>query len=147
MKKRGVNNPNCAGDGAGYPLTIQQHYASSTKKLKDKSNKGSKKTGQYIFSFRFIDLDTRLYIGYGTGFKSEQEAFYKTMEMMKLTSINSIRLDKYYAVQKYVKFIETLFGKNVSIYVISKKNATIKGPLVWKQMLEKFMNDTKGYLG
>ena len=66
---------------------------------------------------------------------------------MKLTSINSIRLDRYYAVQKYVKFIEALFGKNVSVYVIPKKNATINGPLVWKRVLEKFMNDTKGYLG
>lgn len=147
LKKRGVNNPNCAGDGTGYSLTIKQHYASSAKKLKDKSNKGSKKTGRYIFSFRLMDLDTRLYVGYGTGFKSEQEAFYKTMEMMKLTSINSIRLDRYYAVQKYAKFIEALFGKNVSVYVIPKKNATIKGPLVWKRVLEKFMNDTKGYLG
>ncbi|MCK5113109.1 MAG: hypothetical protein KAQ84_06145 [Thermoplasmatales archaeon] len=49
------------------------------------------------------------------------------MEMMKLTSINSIRLDKYYAVQKYVKFIETLFGKNVSIYVYIKEERNNKG--------------------
>lgn len=155
LKKKGVNNPDCTGDGTGYSLTIKQHYASSAQKLKDKSNKeskkksnkGSKKKGKFIFSFRLMDLDTRMYIVYGTGLKSEQEAFYKAMEMARSTEIESIRLDRYYALQSYVKYIENLFGKDVIIYVIPKKNATIKGPLKWKKVLYDFVNDTKGFLG
>ena len=155
LKKKGVSNPDCTGDGTGYSLTIKQHYASSAQKLKDKSNKeskkksnkGSKKTGRYIFSFKLMDLDTRMYIGYGTGLKSEQEAFYKAMEIAGSTGIDSIRLDRYYALQKYVKFIEELFGKDVRIYVIPKKNATIKGPWKWKRVLEDFVDDTKEFLG
>lgn len=155
LKKKGVSNPNCSGDGTGYSLTIKQHYASSAQKLKDKSNKeskkksnkGPKKIGRYIFSFRLMDLDTRMYIGYGISLKSEQEAFYKAMEMVGSTVVGSIRLDRYYALQSYVKYIENLFGKDVVIYVIPKKNATIKGPQKWKEILEDFVKDTKGFLG
>ena len=155
LKKKGVSNPDCTGDGTGYSLTVKQHYASSAQKLKDKSNKepqkksnkGSKKKGKFIFSFRLMDLDTRMYIGYGISLRSEQEAFYKAMEMTGSTEIGSIRLDRYYALQSYVKYIENLFGKNISVYVIPKKNATIKGPLKWKKILYDFVNDTKGFLG
>ena len=155
LKRKGVNNPDCTGDGTGYSLTIKQHYASSAKKLKDKANveskkkqnKGSKKRGRYIFSFRLMDLDTRMYIGFGVGLKSEQEAFYKAMEMAETTGVGSIRLDRYYSLQSYVKYIEELFGKDVTIYVIPKKNVTIKGSWKWKKTLEDFINDTHGYLG
>ena len=93
LKKKGVSNPDCTGDGTGYSLTVKQHYASSAQKLKDKSNKESKrkskkeskKMGKFIFSFRLMDLDTRMYIGFGIGLKSEQEAFYKAMEMGSCT--------------------------------------------------------------
>lgn len=155
MKKKGVKNPDCSGDGTGYSLTIKKHYASVAQKLKDKANKGSKKRTkkgsekkiQFIFSFRLMDLDTRMYIGYGSSLKSEKEAFIKAMIMANSVGIESIRLDRYYALQKYVKFIEDQFGKGVTIYVIPKKNATIKGPKKWKEVLENFVTDTKGYLG
>ena len=155
LKKKGVSNPDCTGDGTGYSLTVKQHYASSAQKLKDKSNKeskkksnkGSNKMGKFIFSFRLMDLDTRMYIGFGIGLKSEQEAFYKAMEMAGSTDIGSIRLDRYYALQSYVKYIEDLFGKEVIIYVIPKKNVTIRGSWKWKKVLEDFVDDTKGFLG
>jgi len=107
LKKKGVTNPDCTGDGTGYSLTVKQHYASSAQKLKDKSNKkskkksnrGSRKIGKFVFSFRLMDLDTRMYIGYGISLKSEQEAFYKAMKMVGSTGIGSIRLDQYYAFQ------------------------------------------------
>jgi len=143
----------CIGDGTGYSLTIKQHYASSARKLKDKSNKkgskkkGSDRIGRFIFSFRFMDIDTRMYIGYGTGFKSEQEAFNKAVEMVEAVGMNSIRLDRYYAVQKYVRLFEKLFGKDIMIYLIPKKNATIRGPWKWKKILEDLITDTKGFLG
>ena len=155
LKRSGVSNPDCTGDGTGYSLTVKQHYASSAQKLKDKSNKeskkksnkGSNKMGKFIFSFRLMDLDTRMYIGFGIGLKSEQEAFYKAMEMAGSTDIGSIRLDRYYALQSYVKYIEDLFGKEVIIYVIPKKNVTIRGSWKWKKVLEDFVDDTKGFLG
>ena len=150
LKKKGVKDPDCAGDGTGYSLTVKKHYASVAQKLKDKTNKTnnvSKKMGRFVFSFRLMDLDKRMYIGYGTSFKSEKKAFYKAMEMVKNIGINSIRLDRYYALQSYVEYIEELFGKDVVIYVIPKKNATIKGPLKWKKVLYDFVNNTKGFLG
>lgn len=155
LKKKGVNQSDCSGDGTGYSLTVKKHYASEAQKLKDKKNepaKGSKskragkKTGQYIFSFRLMDLDTRMYIGYGTSYKSEQEAYFKAMTMAEQVGMDSIRLDRYYACQKYVKSIEDSFGKGVKIYVIPKKNVTIRGSLKWKEILHSFVNDTPGYL-
>ena len=149
LKKKGVKNSDCAGDGTGYSLTVKKHYASVAQKLKDKTNKttkATKKMGRFIFSFRLMDLDNRMYIGYGTSFKSEKDAFYRAMEMAKSSEINGIRLDKYYALQSYVEYIKNLFGEDVAIYVIPKKNATIKGPLKWKKILHNFVNDTKGYL-
>ena len=88
-----------------------------------------------------------MYIGYGTSFKSEKNAFYKAMKMVKGNKINSIRLDKYYALQMYVEYLETLFGKDLVIYVIPKKNVTIKGSLKWKKILYDFVNETKDFLG
>lgn len=153
LKKKGVERPNCTGDGTGYSLTIKKHYATEAQKLKDKKNdtqnKGkneSGKTERYIFSFRFMDLDTRMYIGYGTSYRSEKEAFAKATKMAEHVGMASIRLDKYYSAQTYVEFIENLFGKDVSIYIIPKKNATVKGPLKWKKILHDFVNDTAGFL-
>jgi len=155
LKKKGVNQSDCSGDGTGYSLTVKKHYASEAQKLKDKKNepaessksiKSGKKTGRYIFSFKLMDLDTRMYIGSGTSYKSEQEAYFKAMTMSKQVKINSIRLDRYYSCQKYVKSIEDSFGKEVKIYVIPKKNVTIRGSLKWKEILHSFVNDTPGYL-
>jgi len=153
LKKKGIERPDCAGDGTGYSLTIKKHYATEAQKLKDKKNepiskskKKSGKIGRYIFSFRLMDLDTRMYIGYGTSHKSEKGAFLRAMAMAIDAGVASIRLDRYYGVQKYVKFIEDLFGKDIQIYVIPKKNATVRGPLKWKKVLYDFVNDTTGYL-
>ena len=118
LKRKGVVNPDCSGDGTGYSLTVKKHYATEAKKLKEKSNKASGKFEKVIFSFRLIDLDTRMYIGYGTSFKSEKEAFVRAMEMSQGIGMKSIRLDRYYAAQAYVKYIEKLFGKDIMIYVI-----------------------------
>jgi transposase len=147
LQKRGITKPNCSGDGTGYSLTIKQHYASVAHKLKDKKNDGTKKIGRFIFSFRLLDLDTRMYIAFGTGLKSEQEAFLKAMKMVELTGMESIRLDRYYSCQKYVKLLQSLFGKDIEIFLIPKKNATIKGPKKWKDMLESFVDDTIAFLG
>lgn len=147
LKKKGVKNPDCSGDGTGYSLTIKKHYASVAQKLKNKTNKKGSKMGQFIFSFKLMDIDTRMYLGFGKSYKSEKDAFDNAIKMVKGSEINSIRLDRYYALQMYVEYIENLFGKDVEIYVIPKKNATIKGTLKWKMVLYDFVNDTKGFLG
>lgn len=152
LKKKGVKKADCGGDGTGYSLTIKKHYASSAQKLKNKlkNNSGKDKKSKkrvYVYFFALMDIKTRMYIGCGTGFKSEQEAFNKANELVKETGIivETIRLDKYYSAQKYVRELKKLLG-NVSFYLIPKKNVTVKGSLEWKQMLKHLLKDTKQYL-
>ena len=129
LKKRGVKDSNTSGDGTGYSLTIKTHYASEAQRLKNKAKKKSKKM-KFIYSFKLMDLDTRMYIASGVSFKSEQEAFLNSIKNVQETSVNSIRLDRYYSRQMYVKILEDNLGKNLKVYLIPKKNATIKGS--WK---------------
>ncbi len=154
LRKKDITEVDTCGDGTGYSVTVKKHYASEAEKLKDKSNKRTKKkskkkpkkVAKYIFSFRLMDLDTRLYVGFGTSFKSEKEAYLKAMEMARNVGIKSIRLDRYYSAQKYVKKLEEWFGKGVRIYLVPKKNVTIRGTQKWKKMLAYFVNNTKGFL-
>ena len=100
MKKKDVSRPNCTGDETGYTLTISKHYATESSKLKEKSNKKSKsKFEKFVFSFKLLDLKTRMYIAYGTSFRSERDAYNKAMMMIKGLSLESIRLNKYYSGQ------------------------------------------------
>jgi transposase len=152
LKKKGVERASCSGDGTGYSLTIKKHYATVAQKLKDKAKKtttkkSSKKGAKtFIYSFTLMDLDTRMYIGYGTSFKSEKEAFLKAVEMAESAGVDSLRLDRYYSGQAYVELMEEKFGE-VTLYLIPKKNATVKGPWEWKRLLHRFVNDTQAYLG
>ena len=50
LKKKGVENVNCSGDGTGYSLTIRKHYASETQKRKDKAKKSDGKKA-FVYSF------------------------------------------------------------------------------------------------
>ena len=86
-------------------------------------------------------------MGYGTSFKSEQEAFFSAIIMIKETGIviKSLRLDRYYSAQFYVDFINQHLGK-VRLYFIPKKNATVKGSWEWKRMLYYFVMDPVTYL-
>ncbi len=161
LEKKEVENSDCSGDGTGYSLTIKKHYASEAQKLKDKikssktaersrkKNKESSKKRmkkQFIYSFKLMDLDTRMYIAYGTSFQSEKAAFLKAIVMAESAGLTSIRLDRYYSAQMYVKLMKGKFGDGVMMYLIPKKNATVKGPWKWKQMLHRFVNDTHTYL-
>jgi transposase len=150
LKKKGVEHADCSGDGTGYSLTVRKHYATEAQKRKNgvKSRKRSSKKKekmQFIYSFALMDLDTRIYIGHGTSFKSEKDAFLKAIEMATATGINSLRLDQYFSGQSCVKLIEEKFG-DVAVYLIPKKNATVRGPWEWKRMLLRFVKDTRGYL-
>ena len=94
-----------------------------------------------------MDLKSRMYVGFGTSFKSENEAFIETIKMFEKTNIklSSIRLDKYYSCQEYVKLLKEKF-EGVKITVIPKSNATIKGDWEWKRILFDFVTDPISYL-
>lgn len=165
LKKKGIKKADCGGDGSGYGLSIKKHYATEAQKLKEKmktsdgQNKKDKKGKNekndkikkkllFLYSFVLMDLNTRMYLAYGTSFKSEKEAFLSAIKMFKEMSIKikieSLRLDRYYQ-QAYVKYLEEQLGK-VSFYIIPKKNATVKGSWEWKRMLHRFVQDTQGFL-
>lgn len=155
LRRKGVEHADCSGDGTGYSLTVRKHYATEAQKLKDKvksakkckGKKSSKKKGRmgFIYSFKLMDLNTRMYVGYGTSFRSEKGAFLKAVEMARDVGIDSLRLDKYYSGQSCVKLLEETFG-DVAVYLIPKRNATVRGPWRWKYMLRKLVENSHGFL-
>jgi transposase len=153
LKKKGVKEIDGAGDGTGYSLAIKTHYASAAQKLKDKvknadtqSGKDSKKA-LFIYSFNLIDIKTRMYAGFGTSFKSEKDAFEKALQIAKDTGIpiKSIRLDKYYSAEAYVRVCQEYLGK-VKTFIIPKSNIATMGVGEWSRMIYRFTEDTKGFL-
>lgn len=112
----------------------------------EKKSKKKTKKRQFTYSFNMMDIKTRMYIGCGTSFKSEKEAFHNAGEMIRKTGvkINSLRLDKYYSNKGDVKLCQELFGK-VKMYLIPKSNATLGG-FEWDKMLTRFIEDVKTYL-
>jgi len=126
-----------AGDGTGYTLTVSKHYRSDPKK----------RSMDYRYAFRFIDIDTGLYIGAGYSPVSEMGAFQKAKKMVDELGIpfHTVRLDKYYSSRKVLD----MFGKDTTVYVIPKKNLSRIG-LQWSNVIRKIMESPylylKGYL-
>lgn len=154
--KLDLKNLNLSGDGTGYSLFISKNYKEFAMKLGDKGKKSKSQTinkkkkikkKMFVYSFQILDLKTRLFISYGTSFKSENQAFKEAIKMFKLLDIGnpkSIRLDKYYSNNKKINFITSKFER-INIYVIPKINATIKGSKAWKAILSKFVNNIQKY--
>lgn len=142
LGKKKVKKIHSCGDATGYGLTIRKHYASVIQKKKDEAKKQRGKKA-FVYAFMLMDLKTKMYVCYGTSFKSEKEAFDESMHMLQKldVEIESVRLDKYYSAPAYVD----RFSKS-KVYVIPKKGATIKGSSHWKKMLKGFMEDTLTYL-
>lgn len=153
LKKKNVETMECSGDGTGYSLTIKVHYASEAQKLKDKIKNSISQPGKehkksvFVYSFALMDIKTRMYIGFGTSFKSEKEAYLSAVKMAKESGvkINSLRLDRYFSCQSTVEFLKKNF-EGINIFLIPKSNATIEGPWQWKRMLYNYANDTTNYL-
>ncbi len=91
-----------------------------------------------------LDIKSKMYVAFGMSLKSEKEAFDKAMEMIKKIDvrIESMRLDKYYSFSSYVD----RFG-DAKVYIIPRKNATLRGSWKWKDIMEDFVNNTFSYLG
>ena len=143
LREKGIKNIDACGDGTGYSLTIKKHYASETQIRKDKAKEYSG-TKAFVYSFKLLDLKSKMYVAFGMSLKSEKEAFDRAMEITKKidVKINSIRLDKYYSFSSYVD----KFGE-AKVYVIPRKNATVRGSWKWKDTMEDFVNNTFSYLG
>lgn len=154
LDKKEIESADCSGDGTGYSLTIRKHYSSYAQWLKDaakqqpikKKNKIQKKK-IFVYSFVIMDVKTRMHIGFGTSFKSENEAYKRAIKIVKQTGIkiNSMRLDRYYSTKGYVKELKEFFG-NHKIYLIPKKNSKVNGTLEWHNMIKEFMKNTFDYL-
>lgn len=145
LKKKGVKNVDACGDGTGYSLTIRNHYASEANRRKDKAKESNaKEVKAFVYSFKMLDLESKMYVAYGMSLKSEKEAFDRAMEMLKDidAKIESIRLDKYYSLPSYVDKFE-----DAKVYVIPRKNATLRGSWKWKDAMKDFVDNTLPYLG
>jgi transposase len=132
LEEEGVSGE-FSGDGTGYSLTIEKHYRSSPKK----------KGKDYRYVFRLIDLETGFYVGFGYSSKSEMEAFNKAVGMVERLGIavDSISLDKYYSSRKVLR----LFGKEVAVYVIPKKNISRLG-FDWVRVIRRIAEEPVKFL-
>jgi len=90
-----------------------------------------------------MDLVTKMYICFGTGMRSEKEAFDKAIEMLKRMDIDvySTRLDKYYS---YPRISDSFSDSRA--YIIPKKNTTLKGSQKWKREVTSIVRDTIDHL-
>jgi len=155
-KKKGIRNADVSGDGTGYSLTITKHYRSERElelanigkedaggDWREKKRDGQKRKC-FVRSFALMDLGTGMYLGYGTSMSSEHEAYHEAMEMAggMGTAIDSVRLDKLYSYQS----VTDDFSEDTKIYVIPKKNATIKGSPAWKRIVRSYVADPFGHL-
>ena len=88
-----------------------------------------------------------MYVGFGTSFKSEKDAFEKALRITKETGIpiKSIRLDKYYSAEAYVKICQEYLGK-LKTFIIPKSNIATLGVGDWSKMIYYFTENTKDFL-
>jgi transposase len=144
LKKKNVNNIDCCGDATGYSLFISKHYLSEVNNLKDKiKEQDVNERKAFVYKFALMDLKTRMYVCYGTSFKSEKDAFNKAMKMLSVldVSIKSIRLDRYYSNPSDVKrFPDT------KVYIIPKSNAGLGHGDEWLNTMKSFVEDTWNFL-
>ena len=90
-----------------------------------------------------MDLQSRLYIAFGSSMKSEREAYERVMDILSALGLDmdSIRLDRYYSSPSYVDKLG-----NTKVFVITKKNATLNGSRKWKDTMRDFVHNTIPYL-
>jgi len=157
LKNKDITNADATGDGTGYSLTVKKNYETYAQGLKDlakenkeignKDHKDKKTKGHrkrlFAYSFSIMDLRTRMYIASGTSMKSERNAYDNAMRIINKIGINidTIRLDRYYSSLSYVDKLG-----NTKVYIIPKKNSTLRGTHKWKSIIREFVNDTMNYL-
>ena len=154
LKGKGVKSSDTTGDGTGYSLTVKKNYESHAQKLKDmakenpdhgegaKESKGHRKR-LFAYSFAIMDLETRLYTAFGSSMKSERDAYYRAIDLLRSigVEIDSIRLDRYYSSPPYMDRLG-----NTKVYVTPKKNVTLNGSQKWNDTVKEFLENTMKYL-
>lgn len=127
------------GDGTGYTLSVTKHYRTEMDK------EGYRK---FVYSFNMMDIKTKLYVCYGSGIRSEKEAFQNSIRMLrkveKATGIiaGSVRLDRYYSYQSTLKY----FDNKTILYIFPKSNTTINGTSKWRKIFRRMMDDPLSYI-
>ena len=131
-----------SSDGTGYALTITKHYRTDKDENKEHWEEVERK--EYIITSTIVDLKTKIYVSFATGFQSEMRLFEQAkcwLEKRGFT-LNSITLDKYYSNQKTIAG----FKSETKTFFIPKKNATIHGDTKWKESIKQFTTNTIDYL-
>ena len=131
-----------SSDGTGYSLTITKHYRTDKDENKEHWEEVERK--EYIITSTIVDLKTKIYVSFATGFQSEMRLFEQAKCWLEKRgfSLNSLTIDKYYSNQKTIAG----FNENTTVYFLPKKNATIRGCKKWKQSIQKFTTNTMDYL-
>jgi len=132
-----------SADGTGISLFISKHYRKD-REQDLKEEKESSKRREYLFSVAILDIDTNIYVGYAAGFKSEKSLFSEALAMAHKAGFkfDSMRLDKYYSYQSIFRCV----GGQTRVIVIPKKNATIRGPKEWKQLINSLITAPFAFL-
>ncbi len=133
---------NLTGDGTGYSLSITRHYRSTREGGQCMKTNGDSRL--FVYAFALLDLDTSLYVAYGVSMKSEKEAYRDALAMLGMTEtdVESIRLDQYYGTQSTLDD----FGEGTMVYVIPKRNTTIRGPPAWRELIERLISSPMDFL-
>jgi len=143
LKKRGVKEIDACGDATGYSLTITKHYSSYVQKLKEKAKEQNSIRKIFVYNFALMDLETKMYVCFGSSLKSEKNAFDKAMQMLRFADVKmkSIRLDRYYSCPVYINQF-----KDSKVYVIPKKKVKLEHGAKWTETLGNFLFNTVEYL-
>jgi transposase len=137
IRRKKIKHVDLSGDGTGYGLTVTKHYSTNGKK-------SNGKTKTFAYAFAFLDLNTKMYVGYGTGMRSEMEAFNDARRMMEELEIevDSVRLDRYYT----FKSIVGKFGESTKFFILPKKDTRINGKKKWHDIWRTLMENTMVFL-
>lgn len=145
IKERGLGEIDASGDATGYSLSIKTHYQTYASRLKEKSKVADDKRKKFVYKFAMLDLDSKMYVCYGTSLKSEKDAYLQAIRMLRKSTnniwIKSMRLDRYYSNPKDVNSY-----RGCELYFIPKKNVTMGNGIYWNERLTEFVEDTFGYL-
>lgn len=139
IKRRGLREVDVAGDGTGYSLTISKHY---------RTEGGKEGKRGFVYAFNLMDIRSGLYVSYGSGLRSEREAFTKAMNLLKEVrrrlgvEVESARLDKYYSFQSTLNF----FPEETVLYILPRSNTTINGPPRWQRIFRRMMSNPTDYI-
>ena len=72
LKKKGINESDATGDGTGYSLTVKKNHMRRSlitkprrTKIMIRASNQQKKRKKFAYSFRLMDLRTKMYIAFG----------------------------------------------------------------------------------